>query len=137
MTELIYDQQMIISYIKMISEIDSRSKSNMKRLDNIENLVDVVHEMNSNIRVIAEQIRQQGGELKTLVETLKVHEQKIENIEDKMETKDSVSKLNEQVDELRIKDMKKAEKLFNQIKWLLISLLLSGAFYLIWERAIQ
>ncbi len=136
MTEIIHDQKLVIEHTQKITEIDSRSRSNTKRLDNIDKLVDVVHEMNSNIRVIAEQTRQQGEELKTLVDTLKVHEEKIDNIEEKMETKESVSRLHERVDELEMKDGKNAEKMINQVRWLLVSLTIGSVFYLIWGKVV-
>jgi len=136
MTEIIHDQKLVIEHTKMLTEIDSRSRSNTKRLDNIDKLVDVVQGMNINVAVIAEQTKQQGEELRILVKTLKTHEEKIDIIEDKMETKDTVARLHERVDELEMKDGKNAEKMLKQIRWLLISLSVTAVFYLMWGKFI-
>lgn len=119
-------------HIKQIQEIDSRSKSNTKRLDNNDRLIETVYEMNKNVAVIAEQTKQQGHELKILVDTLKTHEEKIESIEDKMETKETVSRIYTRLETLENKDGKKAEKLLAQIKWLLITLIIGGVFTILW-----
>jgi DNA repair ATPase RecN len=127
-----HDPEMVLEHTKKLVEIDARSRSNTKRIDKAESTIEAIHEMNSNIKVIAEQTRQQGEELRSLVETLKVHEDKIENIEDKMETKDTVARLHERVDDLERKGGRDAEKMLGQIKWLLISLIIAGAGSFIW-----
>lgn len=126
-------EDLVSEHIRLIAEIDARSKSNTHRLDNMDKLIEMVHGMNKNVAVIAEQSKIQGEQLKELVQTLKIHEDKIENISDKMGTKDSISRVHQRLDDLEKKDGNKAEKLLGQLKWLIISLLGTAGFYLIWN----
>ena len=130
-------EELVSDHIRLIAEVDARSKSNTHRLDNMDKIINMMHGMNSNIAVIAEQTKTQGEQLKELINTLKVHEEKIEDISDKMSTKDSVSRLHGRVDDLEKKDGTNAEKLLNQIKWLIITLLGSAGFYLIWSQLLN
>ncbi len=120
-------------HIKLLADLDARTTSNERRLDNIDKLLVVVNDMNTNVAVIAEQARQQGKELKVLVDTLKTHEQKIDILEDKMGTKETLSKLDERVEILERAPGNKSEKLLEQIKWLLITLMISGIFGISWN----
>lgn len=128
---------LVNEHIKTIAEIDARSKSNTHRLDNMDKLIDMVYGMNKNIAIIAEQSKAQGEQLRELINTLKTHEIKIEEIDDKMETKDTVKRLHERIEAVEQRDAVKAEKLLNQVKWLLISLFVTGGFYLIWDKIIK
>lgn len=130
-------EELVGDHIRLLAEIDSRSKSNTHRLDNMDKIIDMMHGMNNNIAVIAEQTKTQGGQLRDLINTLKLHEEKIEEISDKMGTKDSVARLHGRVDDLEKKDGSNAEKLLSQIKWLIITLLGSAAFYLIWNQLLS
>ena len=107
----------VMEHTKLLTEIDARSKSNTKRLDNMEKIVDAVHEMNGNIKVIVEQTKQQQGDITTLIESIKNHEDRI----DVMESKDD----------------KHARKVLMKIQWLIISLLTSGIFYLLWDNLMK
>jgi len=88
------DDALMKEHIKKIAEIDSRSKSNTTRLNNQEKLISSIHEMSTNVALIANTTKQ-------IVETLSLHEEKIDGIEAKMETKEVVSSLYGVVSKLR------------------------------------
>ena len=109
--------------IKLLAEVDSLSKNNEKRLNNIDKLIVVVQETNKNVAVIAEQILQQGKQIEKLVNGMNVQGDKIVTIEKEMETKETVARLHTRIDEVEKKDGKQAEKQLRQVKWLIISTL--------------
>ena len=125
-------EDFVMKHTRQIAETTSLANNNKIRLDNIDKLVEVVNGMNVNISIIAEQIKQQGSQLKELINTLKTHEEKIEVIEDKMETKDTVARLHERIDILETSKGKEAEKQLTQMKWIVFVLLLTSViqFYL-------
>ena len=51
---------------KMLIEVVERCKSNTHRIDNIEKTQNILHEMNGNIKVLAEQTKTQGDEIKSI-----------------------------------------------------------------------
>lgn len=67
----------------------------------MERLVTAVHELSINFTRLLGSVEQQGKDLATMVNTLERHESKIESIEDKMETKDTVSRLHGRVEEMK------------------------------------
>ena len=75
---------------KRITENEQSSAQAHKRMDNLEVFIQTMHDMNTNIKVIAEQ-------LKTVMATLLRHEESIGKIEDtiisRMETKEVVTEL--------------------------------------------
>lgn len=54
------------NYMKTLIETESRSKSNVKRLDKIEENQKILLDMSSNIKVIAEQNKNQNEKIDTL-----------------------------------------------------------------------
>jgi len=125
-------EDFVMKHTRQIAETTSLANNNKIRLDNIDKLVEVVNGMNINVSIIAEQIKQQGSQLKELINTLKTHEEKIETIEEKMETKDTVARLHERIDILETSRGKEAEKQLTQMKWIVFILLLTSVvqFYL-------
>jgi hypothetical protein len=77
-------------------------------------------------------LEHQGDNLDKLVTAFQQHEDRFDSIEDQMGTKDTIVRIHERVDTLEKKDGKKAEKLLEQIKWLLISIVISGVCALVW-----
>jgi chromosome segregation ATPase len=118
--------------VQAITELKASTKSAHKRLDNISELIDLVHGMNTNIATIALETKHQGEQLKKIVETMEKQGEKIDNIEDKMETKETVSKLVERLERVENKSGTDAEKMLKQVKWLLISLSITAVFGLVW-----
>ena len=118
--------------IQAITELKASTKSAHKRLDNISELIDLVHAMNTNIATIALETKHQGEQLKKIVETMEKQGEKIDNIEDKVETKETVSKLVDRLEAVEKKSGVEAEKLLTQVKWLLLSLALTAVFGLVW-----
>ena len=82
---------------KRITENEQSSARANKRMDNLQVFIETMHDMNTNIKVIAEQ-------LKTVMATLLRHEESIDKIEDtilsRMETKEAVTELVVRVQEL-------------------------------------
>ncbi len=89
--------EMVYDHIKIITEIESRSKSNTKRLDAMENLVEAFNKL-------ANSFTSQAKDLSIMVKTLERHEEQIDHIQAKMETKETVSRLHERIDSLEQKD---------------------------------
>ena len=95
------DEEMVLSHIALLATIDARSKSNTKRLDSLDRLVDSIHELTISFTKLVVNVEQQSRDLTVMVKTLESHERKIESIEDKMETKDTVSILQGRVEEMK------------------------------------
>lgn len=95
-----HNEELIRSHTSLLATIDSRSKSNVKRLDTMEHLVTAIHELSINFTSLLGSVEQQGKDLATMVKTLESHEHKIDNLEEKMETKETVSSLQSRVEEL-------------------------------------
>lgn len=95
------DEAMVLAHTSLLATIDGRSKSNSKRLDNFEKLVLSVHELSLGLTKLVISIEQQSRDLTIMVKTLESHEQKIDSIESKMETKETVSRLHGRMEELQ------------------------------------
>jgi predicted nuclease with TOPRIM domain len=80
-------------HVKLIIETNERAKSNTNRLNNMEDLIQSIHGMNTNIALIA-------NEMKGLTEAHRETQRKVDHLENKMETKDTVSTLRERIDVL-------------------------------------
>jgi len=118
--------------IQDLTELKASAKSAHKRLDNIAELIEIVHSMNTNVATIALEAKHQGKQLEAIVETMKEQGKKIDTIEEKMETKETVSKLVNRLEAVEKKSGADAEKMLKQVKWLLISLSISAVFGLVW-----
>lgn len=123
--------------IQELAELKASTKSAHKRLDNIDELMKLMHQMNTNVATIANETKNQGKQLESIVETMKGQGEKIDAIENQMETKETVKNLIDRIDVIEKKDGKKAEKLLTQIKWLLISLFVTGIFGLLFSLAFE
>lgn len=123
--------------IQELAELKASTKSAHKRLDNIDELMKLMHQMNTNVATIANETKNQGKQLESIVETMKGQGEKIDAIENQMETKETVKNLIDRIDVIEKKDGKKAEKLLTQIKWLLISLFVTGVFGLLFSLAFE
>ena len=113
--------EMVREHEQRITATEESVKSAHLRMNNLEDFKDTMLEMNGNIKVIAEQI-------KAMAETLIRHEDAIEDIQQKMETKDSIKRLYETVDDLEVrmsdeenKDAQAALKAMNKIKWWILA----------------
>ena len=95
------DEEMLLSHIALLATIEARSKSNTKRLDSLDRLVGSIHELTIGFTKLVVNVEQQSKDLTVMVRTLERHESKIESIEDKMETKDTVSRLHGRVEEMK------------------------------------
>jgi len=94
------DQAMVIDHAEKIATIDSRSKSNTQRLNNIDKLTDNVQMLTQEFIKLVVNVEQQGKDLTKMVNTLERHEIKIEGIEKKMETKTTVAGLQSKIEDL-------------------------------------
>ena len=95
------DEEMVLSHTALLATIDARSKSNTKRLDSLDRLVGSIHELTIGFTKLVVNVEQQSKDLTIMVRTLESHKSKIESIEDKMETKDTVSRLHGRVEEMK------------------------------------
>ena len=109
---------------RRLTEVQESAKSAHKRMDNLEDFKESMLEMNTNIRVIAEQI-------KTMAQTLLRHEGAIEDIQEKMETKEGMARLYQTVEDIQLTQDKQDKRIskeenkeaeaalaaMNKIKW--------------------
>lgn len=86
-----------VEHVKLLSELGERAKSNTHRLDNMEKLVDEVHEMNTNISVIASNMANQSEMMNQMLDKQVKTEEEIDGIKSNMETKEDVDKIRERV----------------------------------------
>jgi hypothetical protein len=123
--------------------VQSKHTADLAVLNTKVNMLEKVFELSSNLhntlvgmasdnQKILLRLEHQGESLDTLVTAIQKHEDRFDNIEIKMGTKDTIVRLHERVDELEKKDGQKAEKLLGQIKWLLVSLIITGVFGIVW-----
>lgn len=100
MQQELHTNEMVRDHIKTLAEIDSRSKSNTKRIDNLDCIVKSIQDITVTLARLVGSIEQQGKDLTSMVHTLERHETKICGIEDKMETKETVGKIQLRISEL-------------------------------------
>jgi len=108
-------------HVTLMTETSERSKSNSHRLDNTEKLIDTIHEMNTNVLLIAQEIKHQGETMEQIAEAQKNTQIEVDDIKEKMETKDTVSRLHERVDDLEKVNGKLAIKAWAFIGGLVVS----------------
>lgn len=95
------DEEMVLAHTSLLATIDARSKSNTKRLDSLDRLTSSIHELTIGFTKLVANVEQQSKDLTIMVKTLESHEHKIDSIEEKMETKETVSRLHGKVEEMR------------------------------------
>lgn len=87
--------------LKMLVEVSERSKSNMHRIDRMEQEYELLHEMNTNIQLIA----QQNATTK----------------DDMDEMKADISIVKSEVAEVKSAPLRHEGEIYRSIKWLLVS----------------
>ena len=130
------DIQMQMEHTKTLGELSSK----VEMLTGIFTLTKDLHvtlvSMAGDNKSILLRLEQQGEALSAMVDTLKVHEERFDTIEEKMGSKETMEKLCERIDTLEKKDGTSAEKTLGQIKWLLITLIVGAAFAVVWSALI-
>ena len=148
----------MLDHVKTMTEIDSRSKSNKHRIDKIEEITIQIHALVQSIKDIADnnklllqgQNKQNDKISKLEIDVIKAIDVKegLSRLHDKMDDFDKridsnedsriklTSEIKEELYDLKSVSGNKAEKTLNQIKWLLISLTVAGAFGVIWNLII-
>ena len=64
------DEEMVLSHTALLATIDARSKSNTKRLDSLDRLVDSIHELTIGFTKLVVNVEQQSKDLTIMVRTL-------------------------------------------------------------------
>ena len=119
------------------TEIESKLKTHEDKFDDMKEMLNALHEMNQNVAVIANETQHQGKQLQQLFITIEKQGNEIQKIKDNTETKETVAKLADEVEELKMKDGKEAEKQLKQLKWLVISTLILSAMAVLWDRVFK
>jgi methyl-accepting chemotaxis protein len=94
--------QVTTEHLERLTIVEQSTKSAHHRLDGLENTIEVLHEMNTNIKLLAEQNKVQNTEIKSI--------------------KENIKEVNDKVDELEMKPSVNYEK----IKWLIAAAVISG-----------
>lgn len=133
-----HTEELILTHTETLAEVQARSKSNTKRINELSKLFDVVHELSLTFTRHVAVIEQQSKDLTRMVQTLETHDQKIESLEEKMETKETVSKLYGKVEELQklIDDKENAEQVkkiseYEDMKKFILKILLGAGVLVI------
>lgn len=133
-----HDEDLVISHTSLLATIDARSKSNTKRLDDLDKLASSMYELTIGFTKLVANVEQQSRDLTVMVKTLESHEQKIDSIEDKMETKETVARLHGKVEELQNllddkEDAKREKKLneYEDMKKFIIKTLVGAAIFIV------
>ena len=112
---------------------EESTKSAHHRLDTIEERTEAVIRLAVSVEHIANQNQEILNELKNQrEEIIELKKKPVESVDE-----ETIEKINGRLDELEKKDGRNAEKLLNQIRWLLIALTVSAAFAFLWSQAIQ
>ena len=89
-----------------ITAVEESTKSAHLRLNKVEETTNILHEMNRNIGIMAEQNKTQNTEIKSIKKDIKEVNQKVDRLENRPFVENSNN--------------------FNRIKWLIISTVIGG-----------
>ena len=123
------NKECIIKFTELKSRVDAQAE----KIDDLKEMIGVIHEMNQNIAVIANETKNQGKQLDQLFGVIEIQGNEIQQIKDNTETKETVAKLADKVDILEKKDGHEAEKQLKQLKWLVVSTMVLGTMGIVWS----
>ena len=123
------NKECIIKFTELKSRVDAQDE----KIDDLKEMIGVIHEMNQNIAVIANETKNQGKQLDQLFGVIEIQGNEIQQIKDNTETKETVAKLADKVDILEKKDGHEAEKQLKQLKWLVVSTMVLGTMGIVWS----
>lgn len=128
------DDSLVVKHSEILGELKTEVTAVHRRIDNLDAFMQEMRkfttsmvEMNGNVKVLTQ-------EIKTITQTLVKHEESIEDIKDRMETKDGMARLYSNVEELEHtlegvmnrlvdeenKEARAALEALNKIKWWII-----------------
>lgn len=87
-----------------------------ERVDTLSLVANSVQELTIGFTKLVGNMESIANNLTTIVKTLDRHEEKIEGIEDKMETKDTVMKLYERMDKADVKHTESVNAIMNKLR---------------------
>lgn len=87
-------------HVTRITRIEERAKSNTHRIEGVESVIELIHSINTNVEVLAKEMVHQGTSMDTIVKAQIKTQDEVDDIKEKMETKDTVSRLHGRVDDL-------------------------------------
>ena len=107
-------------HVKNITANEGRSKSNTKRLDNLDEVFLEIKEMNKNIgdmntnvAILSKEMIHQSKELKLVTDKLLVHDEQFVNVDRRLNNEEN-------------KEAKKALNDVNKLKWLVLASLVGS-----------
>jgi len=87
-------------HITRITKNEERSKSNTHQINEMKPMLDIIHKMNTNIEVMAKEMGHQNTNMDSIMTALIKTQEEVDDIKDRMETKDVVRDVLERVDTL-------------------------------------
>jgi hypothetical protein len=103
-----------------LAELEASAKSAHKRIDNIDRLVETFQSMNTSVMLIAHETKNQGEQLSKIVCNMEKQGVQIDIIENRVIAVES-------------KPGQEAAETLKKIKWLLITLIISAVFGVLWK----
>ena len=118
--------ELIQSHSQLLGEHASAIMGLREDVNRHEKVYDILLGMSSTQSQMLHEIKTQGEVLKRVVDD-------VDYLKENSETKATVTELQKEVQNLKEKDGREAEKLLKQLRWLIISLFVSGVAGLVWN----
>jgi hypothetical protein len=125
--------ELVIPHSEALKTLEASTKSAHLRIDAILSIADSLQKLVIDFNKLVSTVEQQGKDITKIVDSLTKHDDRMNVLEDRMETKDTVQKLQDRIITLEQKDGKEALKMINQVKWLIISTIICGILALVWS----
>jgi len=116
---------------------DKRFEETNRRVSENHEIIKTIYEINGTLQGLLQAIKQQSDQMNVVIQNAKEQEVKIESIEDKMETKESVARLHAAVQEIKDSRGENSMMFLSKLQWLLISLTVAGVFGIMWTMIVR
>lgn len=122
------------NHVKQMASLEASTKSAHHRIDELSKVYAELIKISGTMEKVLIHLDNHGQKIEKIVE-------EVEGVQAIMETKETVSKLDQKITDLdqRIDDIERtpgndAQKLLKQIRWLLLSFVITGIAVLFWDR---
>lgn len=113
-TNVIHDEGTVRSHIKMLADLENSTKSAHKRIDALLSISDSIQKLVIDFTKLVSTVEQQGRDLSVAVGLLTKHDERMDDLEEKMGTKETVSRLHLRLDEVEKEYLAKIESLVKE-----------------------
>lgn len=98
-----------MNHTEKIAKLESSVSSAHHRLDFMEKVIESIHKLTVNVELVV-------LEIKNMSSSIKVHDEAIEDIKDNMETKDTVLKLYEKIEDSKLEHKQGMDAIMKEVR---------------------